>query len=132
MTYTISPADLEQIAKLPPEIAALAPKYPIQLVNVADSWNNKPLPENYIPRDIEVYCGDSEEVLIYVLEGEILDFNPVEADRKSTSLSVRIDGDFVYIEIEGKEILNKLGGVILPEISFSPEEILQNLVTERE
>lgn len=128
MTYTISPSDLEQIAKLPPEIASLAPKYPVQLVNVADSWNRKPLPENYIPREIEVYCTDDENPCIYVFEGELIDFIPVEAERKSTSLTIVIDGEFVYIEIEGQEILNRLGGVVLPEIIGVPEDVIPIIV----
>jgi hypothetical protein len=124
MTYTVSPSYFE---KLPPDIASLADRYPVQLVNVADSWDKKPLPENYIPREIEVYCTEDETPRIYVFEGELIDFIPMEAERKSTSLTMIIDGQFVYIEIEGREILNRLGGVILPEIVLIPENLALNI-----
>lgn len=127
MSSSLTEYEHKIISKLPSEIASLADKYPIQVMNVANSWEIQPLPENYIPHYISVFCGDSEESSIFFLDGELVDYTPVNVERKNTSLSVRIDGNFVYIEIEGQEILNKLGGVVLPEMNFLSEEIIQNI-----
>lgn len=130
MHSSLTDYERQMISKLPSEIASLADRYPIQVMNVAHSWENRPLPENYIPHHISVYCGDSEESSVLFLNGKFVDFTPVQVKRENTSLSVRVDGDFVYIEIEGREVLNKLGGLVLPEISFSPEELIKNISLE--
>lgn len=123
MYFSLTEYERNKISKLPAEIAALADRHLIQVLNVADSWDKQPLPENYSPHYISVYCGDDEDSSILVLDGELIHYTPVKAERKSTSLSIKIDGNFVYIEVEGQEILNKLGGVVLPEINFSSQEI---------
>jgi len=130
MHSSLTEYERNKIAKLPAKIAELADRYLIQVLNVADSWDKKPLPENYTPHYVSVYCGDNEDSSMLVLDGELIDFTPVEAERKSTSLSIKIDGTFVYIEIEGQEILNKLGGVVLPEINLLYQEIIPDISLE--
>lgn len=126
--YPLNRIDWQIISKLPPEIASLADRYPSEILNTADSWDEKPFPNGYIPKSIEVYCGDEE--VVFILDGLLDFYQPITIGRNSTSLTVMIDSNFAYIEIEGKEILNKLGGVVLPDIVNYPSEVLTEIAGE--
>lgn len=39
-----------------------------------------------------------------------------------------IDGEFAYIEVEGRQVLNKLGGIVLPEVAINPELLIQSII----
>lgn len=126
--YPLNQRDWEIISKLPPEIASLAERYPSEILNTADSWDEEPFPKGYIPKSIEVYCGDEE--VVFILDGLLDFYQPINISRNSTTLTVMIDSNFAYIEIEGKEILNKIGGVVLPDIVNYPSEVLTEIAGE--
>ncbi|MBD2451149.1 hypothetical protein H6G76_29270 [Nostoc sp. FACHB-152] len=128
MDYPLNQRDWQIISKLPPEIASLADRYPSEILNTADSWDEEPFPNGYIPESIEVYCGDEE--VVFIIDGLLDFYQPTTIGRNSTSLTVMIDSNFAYIEIEGKEILNKLGGVVLPDIVNYPSEVLTEIAGE--
>lgn len=133
----ISDVDWKRIAKLPSEIAILAHKYPSSVVNAADNYFRAPLPEGYWPTNyIEVYYGEDPEDTSLDIKCLIRDGKPVyeltHLDLKEPAdknvVQVLFDGDFVYIEIEGKIALNRLGGAILPDVLIRPETMLQMLI----
>ncbi|MCC5640008.1 hypothetical protein LC593_30105 [Nostoc sp. CHAB 5844] len=128
MYYPLTERDRAMISKLPPEIAALANKYPSDIFNAAESWNDPSFPDNYIPETIEIFC-DNESV-VFIQDGELQDYQPTIAERNSTTITVIIDSNFAYIEIEGQEILNKLGGVIFPDIFVSHSELILEIAGE--
>ncbi|MHC5746496.1 MAG: hypothetical protein ACYTXT_32300 [Nostoc sp.] len=126
--YPLSDYDRKQIAKLPPDIAALADKYPSEILNTADSWDNLPFDVNYFPECLEVYSGDADDANIFVLNGVLKDYVPVPAEKNTSSITVMIDGEFAYIEIEGRQVLNKLGGIVLPEVAINPDVLIQSIL----
>lgn len=128
MTYSLNQQDRAIISLLPAEIAALADKYPSEILNTAESWDEEPFPCGYIPEFIDVYCGD--ESVVFIADGELKFYQPIVIARNLTSLTVMIDSNFAYIEIEGKEILNKLGGVILPDMITSPSALMIEIAGE--
>jgi hypothetical protein len=124
--------ELEQLAKLPPEIAALASYYPTDIMNAAEFWHEPPFPENYIPSLIEVYYGDTASSDIFILNGELRDYQIRNFDKSTPSIAVQIDDQWAYIQVEGKEILNRLGGVILPDVIVEPSILFSSLSRTKE
>ncbi|GAX39001.1 hypothetical protein [Nodularia sp. NIES-3585] len=122
--------DLKQIAKLPPAIAALAEKYPSDILNAAEVWDEPPFPENHIPEIIEIYYGETEVSDVLIINGEIKDFRVRDVD-DNTPISVLIDDQHTYLQIEGKEIMNRLGGVILPELFIDPTTLIKSVLGEK-
>lgn len=128
MNYPLTEQDREIIAKLLPEIAELADRYPSEILNAAENWHESPLPKDYQPRFIDVYCGN--ESVMFVQDGELRFYSPIPSQRNSVTLTVMIDSNFVYIEVEGKEILNKMGGITLPEIAVEPTTLIIEIAGE--
>ncbi|SRR5579883_560170 len=129
--YPFSDYELRKIEQLPEEIADLAQKYPIDIVNVAESLEEPPFPENYIPEIIEVYYGDSEVSDILVVQGEIRSFTTRELEENEAVIAVHIDGKWVYIEIEGKELINKLDGIVLPSVIADVPTLAQSIAAKK-
>lgn len=128
--YQLNDYDRQEIAKLPPDIAALADKYPCEIVNVVDSWDDEPFPDNYIPQYVEIYSDAGEQTSLCILDGVLTDYVPALLSINTSTVQVIIDGKFTYIEIEGRVIINHLGGVVLPELAINPSELLQVLLKE--
>ncbi|MBD2615953.1 hypothetical protein H6G94_32705 [Nostoc punctiforme FACHB-252] len=125
--YPFSKYDLRQIAKLPSDISALAEKYPCEIINVADAIDDDPFPDGYIPHIFEIYYGTSDNANIYIVDGVLQDYNVPEFDGNTPSVSILFDGNFAYIEVEGKELLNKLGGAVLPHVTINPSTLIEIL-----
>ncbi|WP_414541659.1 hypothetical protein [Nostoc sp. CCY0012] len=121
----------DECAKLPSDIATFANKYFIQyfneFVNTIDSWHDEPLPDGYIPHSFEIYYGTSHSPHIHIVDGVLEEYTLPELEKNSPSVTLIIDSNFVYIEVEGKEILNKIGGAILPKIITNPSLLLSSL-----
>ncbi|WP_193200526.1 hypothetical protein [Nostoc sp. MG11] len=116
------------INKLPAHIAALADKYPSEIINVADNWNNPCLPDDYVPRIVEVYTSeDSFDPVIDMIDGVLTRYKLSEANEPPHAITLMFDSDFVYIEIEGKEVFNKMGNVPFPEILVNPSSLINSL-----
>ncbi|MBW4426934.1 MAG: hypothetical protein RMY64_15085 [Nostoc sp. DedQUE08] len=128
-SYRISETDRKRILRLPSDIAALADRYPSELVNISDSWDEKPFPEGYIPRTIEVYTAEIEDAVISITDNVLVGYIPCPTEANPSSVTVVVDGDFAYIEIEGREIINHIGGAILPKINTNITELLQTIIT---
>lgn len=129
-TYPLGDDDWQRItAKFPPDIAVLAQKYPCEIYNALDALDSEPLPHNYIPKAIDVYNDVDDEPVFQVWEGELERYVPSER-KNAAAIQVGSDGNWVYIEIEGKVILNKLGGVILPEVNITESLVLELLLKQ--
>lgn len=126
--FHLSEYELKQIAELPPDIAALAEKYPSDIANVAEYWNEPPFPENYLPKTIEIYYGDTDSPSIFIMDGKLEDYETRLQENTST-IGVFIDAQCAYIQIDNREIFNRLGGVILPDIVVDPSKLIQSLLT---
>ncbi|NDJ26135.1 hypothetical protein GS682_32090 [Nostoc sp. B(2019)] len=124
----ISDYDQQLIDRLPSHIAALIDKYFFEIMNVADSWENPCLPDNYVANEIELYTSeDLENPIISISNGVLERYAfPKEGNNCSTS-TLMFDGEFVYIEVEGKEVLNKMGNVPFPEMIINPVSLINSL-----
>lgn len=125
MAYDFVPCELEAIAKLPVEMQALKDKYPIQIVNVADYFFEPPLPEGYVPEILEIFYDLASEPAMLFLHGKLDCFTPQAPDPNASLVAVMADGHWVYTEIEGKVLLDRRGGLVLPEVAVNPDALLQ-------
>lgn len=123
-----SPDELENLAKLPPEIAALADKYPVEIVNAAEFWNDPLFPDNYIPHLVEIYYGNTDGPDVFVMDGELISFHMRHLEAVTPIIAVQIDDQWAYIQIKGQEILNRLGGVVFPDVIINPTTFLHSVL----
>ncbi|MBD2531904.1 hypothetical protein H6G97_20875 [Nostoc flagelliforme FACHB-838] len=119
--------ELEQLAKLPSEIAALANKYRVDIVNAGEFWDQPPFPDNYIPELVEIYYGYTDSPDVFIRNGVLEDYRVRNLDDNTPSVAVQIDDQWAYIQIEGREILNRLGGVVLPDVIVKPSLLLNSV-----
>lgn len=125
----------KEFIKLFPHLSGFASKYFVkhynEFINAVDSWDDEALPDGYIPQNVEVYYCKSHSPHIYVVDGVLQDYNSPELEDNNSSITLIIDSSFAYIQVEEKEILNKLGGAILPEIIMNPSTMLSNVIQRR-
>ncbi|BAZ02850.1 hypothetical protein NIES37_68630 [Tolypothrix tenuis PCC 7101] len=124
----LSEYELQLLSKLPLDIAALVKNYRTDIINAAEFWDEPPLTVNHVPEFIEIYYGDAESPHIFIVNGELQDYNVTNLPDNTKSISVLIDDQWAYVQIEGQVILNRLGGVILPDVLVSPSSLINSLV----
>lgn len=107
---------LEDFTKLPLAIQVLKEKYPTYIANVAEYYFEPPLEASYKPTIIEIFHDDATEPDITIVGNNLNIFEPGEANIDHPVTAIRVDGHWVYIEIEGEEILDRRGEFVLPEI----------------
>ena len=129
MSEQFSEYELEQISKLPMDIALLAHKYKIDIVNAGEVWGEPPFPAGYNPESIEIFYGSENEPSICTLNGKLDEYNTSEPDGKLRSLAVMFDGQWAYIQVENKVIINRLGGVVFPEVIVEPSVLIQSILS---
>ncbi|MBD2303437.1 hypothetical protein [Nostoc sp. FACHB-190] len=112
--------ELQLLSKLPLDIALLANNYRADILNAAEFWDEPPFPENYVPELVEIYYGDADSPHVFIRKGKLEDYSLIDSDANAKSIAVQIDHQWAYIQIEGQEILNRLGGVVLPEVIIDP------------
>jgi len=123
MVANFSKYELEQLKKLPPEVIMWASKYPIEIINVAESLDDDTLPHGYVPKMVEVYYDIKAAPSIFVHNGVLEDFDIESARKQQQSISMMVDNIWVYIEVEGNIVLNKLGGIVLPNITVDVTKV---------
>ncbi|MGF1979784.1 MAG: hypothetical protein RMY30_029940 [Nostoc sp. CmiSLP01] len=124
----LSDYEMQLLIKLPFDIALMVNNYRADIINAAEFWDEPPLAENYVPEFIEVYYGDAESPHIFIVNGELKDYSATNLPDSAKSISVLIDDQWAYIEIEGKVILNRLGGVVLPDVLVSPSTLINSVL----
>lgn len=132
MAKELSPSELAEInEKLPPQYAALKDKYPVQIVNVADDWDTPPYPNGYVPQDIEVYYhAEGNGGDLYVRDGKLKSISLDSEVNDPEIIAVEIDGNWAYIQIEGRVILNRIGGAIFPDFLSKPDLLLRAIIAK--
>jgi hypothetical protein len=91
-------------------------QYPNAKLNAEDSINLTPFPNGYRPREVEVYLGDSSEDSVYhYRNGRWFDISLQNITDESV-VQILVDNRWAYIQAENKVLLDKLGGVVLPEV----------------
>ncbi|NBD15519.1 MAG: hypothetical protein GVY04_05040 [Cyanobacteria bacterium] len=133
MAYEFSEKELADInEKLPPQYAALKDKYPVSIANAADDWDTPPYPEGYVPQSIDIYYQEHDALGpgLTIEDGKIgsIQFNNWVND--SDVIGVEIDSSWAYIQVEGRVILNRIGGAVLPNVLQSPELLLKATIAK--
>jgi len=127
----LTESDRELIARnLPPEIAALAERYPSDVLNAA-IWRSKSLPSTF--KTVEFWYGDSNDTNpdIIISDG-ILRFWMERPDGYNPPVcALQLDSKWVFIEIEGKIALDRLNEITLPPIVSDPTLLLSGLLKLR-
>ncbi len=125
-------AELGKItAKFPQEIVNICDKYSIAVLNALEFLETPPLPNGYIPSVIEIYYADTFGPQVFILDGKLQEYVSIEEIQKDhNSISVLIDYDWAYIQIENRVILDRLGGVIMPEVLVNPEILIYSVLSE--
>ncbi|MBW4458325.1 MAG: hypothetical protein KME55_40245 [Nostoc indistinguendum CM1-VF10] len=122
----------EDFIKLFPHLSAFANKYFVehfnQFKNVVDSWDEEPIPDGCSLESFEIYYGTANIPQICVVNGVLKQYELPEVEENNSSITMISEGDFVYIEIEGKEFINKIRGVILPQVITNPSVLLNNII----
>ena len=126
MSEKLTDYELQQIRKkLPPKIQALKDKYPQTVYNVSEAWGLKPLPHGYIAEQISIFYGDNPAGAdISFFEGELIVFE-LNLPKDKNVIKMSIDADWAYIQVGKEVLLDRLGGVILPDILLEQGRLLE-------
>ncbi len=124
MVYKLSPSQLKAIEKLPLGIQQLKDKYPVSISNVALDYNLPKLTEHDVVKSIVIYYGDDvDEADWFFRDGVTEIFNDrIPADPHVIRMTV--NGDWAYIQIEGRVVFDRLGSVKLQTVFFDIESQL--------
>jgi len=117
---------------LPPELQEFGYAYPNATFNAARAWNLPALTET--PQDIEIYYGDeSDGPDRYVVGDRIKGFSWEEPSADDLNvIQVAGDDDWIYIEVEGWVLLDRIQGVSLPEAIADPEATVRAAIQKLE
>lgn len=90
--------------------------YPNATLNAEEFINVPPFIAGYQAKEIEVFFGDSaENTTYYYRNGEWVDVNLENIDDESV-IQISIDDQWAYIQAENEVLLDRMGGVELPEM----------------
>lgn len=131
-TNNFNEYELGLLSKLPLDVVALAGKYRTDILNAGEFFDEPPFEDGYVPELIEIYYGDAESSHVFVKDGILQEYNLIDLDSNSKSISVQIDSQWAYIEIEGQVILDRLGGVKLPEVIVNPAALTKSALQVQE
>ncbi len=130
MPYHLSPHQIEEIeSKLPPQYAALKDKYPVAISNAAESWDIPSIPSGYVPQLIEIYYEDeADDSTIFIKNGQLVSIRLENTVKDPTVIMMEIDDQWAYIQLEGRIILDRRGGAILPDVVVNPSVLLSTIL----
>ena len=104
------------------------PFYPNAVVNAKSGAMHPPLSAKYQAREIEFYIGDaSGDSVCHFKDGKLLYLN-IENAKNEPVYQVLIDNSWAYIEADGKILLDRLNGFILPQI---PKQRATELIAKK-
>ena len=90
--------------------------YPNATLNAEDYINTPPFPPGYQAKEIEVYLGDvCEDSAYHYRHGKWFDIN-LENITDESVVQILIDGQWAFIQAGNEVLLDRMGGVELPEI----------------
>ncbi|MEM9152388.1 MAG: hypothetical protein AAGB19_18290 [Cyanobacteria bacterium P01_F01_bin.3] len=129
----LSDYDLKLVRdRLPDTVACLYRKYPQTLLNAAVASIEPPLCEGYIPGEIYVYFSEyQDESSIAIIDGVLEKYDVSNIPENPCVIEVDIDGRPAYIQLDGRITLDRLGGVVLPEMIRNPgETMIRSLIKQ--
>lgn len=119
MVYQLSAAQIHDIErKLPPDIAALKERYPVGIALFADYYDAPPFPQGYKPKLIEIYfdeLADGPGIVFQQDKGLTFDFDFYTPE--PTTFFMDVDHQVAYIRLGSMVLLNRIEGIVLPDIS---------------
>ncbi len=119
MMYELAPAQIEEIDSiLPPQFARLRDKYPLTIYNISEVWDLPSHPAGYVPQFIDIYYEDcsGRQPAIKIKDGKLTYVELSDPVTDPTLIYLTIEDDPAYVQIEGRVILNRLGGTVLPDV----------------
>lgn len=91
--------------------------------NANDCIDIAPYPEGYKPKAIEIYYGDApSDSTYYYRDGKWVDINLENMEDESV-VQILIDAQWAYIQAGNEVLLDRIGGVELPEIPSIDEMV---------
>jgi hypothetical protein len=97
--------------------------YPSATINAEDFKNHPPLPKGYQPKEIEIYYGENAPDSVYHWkDGKWFRINYENIESENV-IQVLVDDQWVYIQVEDRVLLDRLGGIELPPIPNKEEAI---------
>lgn len=91
-------------------------QYPNATLNAEEYINTPAFPTGYQPKEIEVYLGDTCEGSTYhYRNNQWFDIN-LENTTDESVIQILIDDQWAFIQAENKVLLDRMGGVELPEV----------------
>jgi len=131
MMYELVPTQIEEINSiLPPQFARLRDKYPLTIYNVSEVWDLPSHPAGYIPQFIDIYYEDcsGRQPAIKIENGKLTYVELQDPVTDPTLIYLTIEDDPAYVQIEGRVILNRLGGAVLPDVLTNLEVELRSIL----
>jgi len=118
---------------LPPELQEFGYAYPNATFNAAVDWNQPVLTET--PQHVEVYYGDESDGPDREVIGGQLDSPSLEEPSADDLNVIQVCADghgWIYIEVEGWVLLDRIQGVSLPEAIADPEATVRAAIRKLE
>lgn len=115
-----------QLAQLPAGVLALKEKFPVLTVNLGEVWNLPEVQEKH-PNFVEVFYGDDKPSIVFK-DGKLIKCLSDASD--DSLIAIYADDELVFVEYEGKQILDRMGVIELPEQLSNPVEMVQASIKE--
>lgn len=99
--------------------------YPNATLNAGEYINVPPFPTGYQAKEIEVYLGDvCDDSTYHYRNGKWFDIN-LENITDGSVVQILIDNEWAFIQAGNEVLLDRMGGVELPEIPSKEDFVLQ-------
>ena len=104
-------------------------QYPNATLNAEEYINTPPLPTGYQAKEIEVYLGDvCEDSTYHYRNGKWFDIN-LENTTDESVIQILIDNQWAFIQAGNEVLLDRMGGIELPEIPS--QEYVVSQITQK-
>jgi hypothetical protein len=111
-------SDWAMIADLPEWAQAYADKWPVPTCQAAMYWKEPPAGA-FIPQNIEVYLNGLVDPSLVMTDGKVNFGDIAEFAKPHQAIAIEFESVVRYVEIEGKDLLNTVGRIILPDCLIS-------------
>ncbi len=128
MAYKLSKGQLKEIEKLPLGIQQLKDKYPVSISNVALDYNLPRLTERDVVKSIAIYYGDDVDEADWFFRDGVTEIFNDRIPKDPHVIRMTVNGDWAYIQIEGRIVFDRLGNVTLPPVFFDIESQINGVL----
>ena len=82
-----------------------------------------------MPQLIEIYYEDeADDSTIFIKNGQLVSIRLENTVKDPTVIMMEIDDQWAYIQLEGRIILDRRGGAILPDVVVNPSVLLSTIL----